>query len=180
MPFTVNSMKLGTKAKVVLACTKRSNKLDSTAFCWCTGKALISCQDAVSTCSAVSCCFLCESQFIRTVLCGTSAEDDAGESKGVLDGNGCYPNCDEVEFVTVDTGKECCNNVATVGGTEIVGIGEAIVIVGGSESWWTVAFAASDKDAFVVCGNVVVRAGETNCWTEVAVGGKVLAKTKAR
>ena len=155
MPFTVNSMKLVTKAKVVLACTKRSNILDSTAFCWCAGKALISCQDAVSTCSAVSCCcFLCESQFIRTVLCGTSTEDDAGESKGILDGNGCCPNCDEVEFVTVDTGKEYCNNVATVGGTEIVGIGEAVVIVGGSESWWTVAFAASDKDAFVVCGNV--------------------------
>ena len=122
MPFTVNSMKLGTKAKVVLACTKRSNKLESTAFCWCAGKALISCQDAVSTCSTVSCCFLCESQFIRTVLCGTSTEVDVGESKDVLNSNGCCLNCDEVEFVTADTGKECCNNVATVGGTEIVGI----------------------------------------------------------
>ena len=175
-------MKFGTTDKVVLACTKRSNRLDSTAFCWCAGKALISCQDAVSTCPAVSCCFLCELQLICTVLCGTSlAEaDNAGETKGVTDGNSCCPNCDEVEVVIVDTGKECSTEVAVVGSTEnVVGIDETIVTVGGSKSWLTVAFATSDNDAFVVSGDVVAMgATETNCWTEVVAGS--LVETKAR
>ena len=84
MPFTIYLMKLGTKAKVVFVCTKRPNKFDCTAFYWCAGKVLISCQDAVSTCSAVSYCFLCESQLIHTVLYGTSsAENNVGESMGI-------------------------------------------------------------------------------------------------
>lgn len=135
MPFTVNPMKFGTTDKVVLACTKRSNRLDSTA----SGKTLISCQDAVSTCPVVNCCFLCELQLICTLLCVTSSAeaDDAGEIKGVTDSKSCCPNCDEVEVVIADI----CTEVAVVGGTEnVVGIGidETVVTVGGSKSWLTV------------------------------------------
>lgn len=183
MPFTVNSMKFAATDKVVLACTKRSNRLDSTAFCCCAGKTLISCQDTVSTCLAVSCWFLCELQLICIVLCGTfSAEaDNAGETKGVTDGNSCCPSCDEVEVVIADTGKEYCTEVTVVSTEDVVGIGigETVVTVGGSKSWLTVAFAASDNDAFVVSGDVVVMGvSETNCWTEAVAGG--LAETKAR
>ena len=68
--------------------------------------------------------------------------------------------------------------MAVVGDTE--GIDEATDIVGGSESWWTVAFAARDKDTFVASDDVVVIGpGEANCWTDV-VGGIVLVETKVR
>ena len=68
--------------------------------------------------------------------------------------------------------------MAVVGDTE--GIDKATDIVGGSESWWTVAFAASDKDAFVASDDVVVIGqGEANCWADVVVG-IVLVETKVR
>lgn len=81
----------------------------------------------------------------------------------------------------IDKAADIDGEVAVVRGTEnVAGIDEAADIDGGSESWWTVVFAASDKDAFVVSGDVVVGAGETNCWTEVVGGGIALAETIVR
>ena len=71
---------------------KRSNKLHSI-------KALISCQDAVSTCLAVSRCFLYE-------LYGTSSVDNASDTNDVSGGNGWHLNFHEIKFVIVDTWKK--------------------------------------------------------------------------